>query len=79
MGDEKHVIRVDGSERSKTITDDGEESDEDIIDDIDEVFVACIVAARDPPDEEQNPNKTKDCDEERIQRDEKAQGSSNVL
>ena len=37
---EAHMVCVDGSERSESVTDDREESDEDIIDYIDEVGFA---------------------------------------
>ena len=38
MSNEAHVVRVDGSERSKTISNDSEKSNEDIVDDIDNVI-----------------------------------------
>ena len=37
---ETHMVCVDGSERSEPVTDDREESDEDVIDYIDEVGFA---------------------------------------
>lgn len=40
MGDKTHVVGVDAAEGSETVSHDGEEGDENVVDDVDEVVFA---------------------------------------
>jgi hypothetical protein len=66
-----HVVRVDCTERGKTVTHDGEECDEDIIDNINDIVLPR--AERYPTNQEQHPCSAEECDQRCVERDEKAE------
>jgi hypothetical protein len=53
VGDEAHVVGVDGPERGQAVANDGEESDEDVVDYV--YYVVVPAADVDPADKEENP------------------------
>jgi hypothetical protein len=53
VSDVYHVVGIDGSERSETITHDGEQGDQDTVDDVHNIDL--LAADIDPADEKQNP------------------------
>jgi hypothetical protein len=67
-----HVIGVDGSEGSKAVTNDGEESDQDAIYDVHNINLPATDV--DPADEEQYPGKSEKCDKGSIECDQEAKG-----
>ena len=56
MGDVDHVVCVDGTEGGKTVADEGEESDKDIVDNVDDIELS--PSNVDPADQEKHPGKT---------------------
>lgn len=66
-----HVIGVDSSEWSQSITHDTEKRNKNTVNNMDDVILTG--AERDPTNQEENPNETKGCDEEGVQSDEKAE------
>src|SRR5690242_828913 len=72
-----HVVCVDGSERSESVSNNGEESHQNTVDDMNNVNL--LTADIDPADQEQHPCQTKKCDKDGVQRDQEAQRSSDVL
>lgn len=60
-----HVVGVYSAERCQTITDDGEKSDHDAVDDVNDVDL--LAANIDPPDQEQHPGQTKDGNQKGVQ------------
>lgn len=71
VGNVDHVIGVDCTEGCETVTHDGEESDQDGVDDVDNVVLS--IPERDPADQEKHPDETKSCNQECIEGNEKAQ------
>ena len=65
MRDKDHVIGVDHAERSHAITDDGEESDKDVIDNV--YNVRLFAADIDPANQEEDPGKAEEGDEHRVE------------
>jgi hypothetical protein len=65
-----HMVCVDCSEGSEAITNDGEESHQYAVDDVDNVNL--LSANVDPTDEEEHPSKTKERDECGIECDQEA-------
>jgi len=53
VGDETHVVGVDGPERGQAVANDGKESDEDVVDYV--YYVVVPAADVDPADKEKNP------------------------
>ena len=66
-----------GQKHTEDITDECEKSDKHIIDDVD--IVSMLRSARDPADEEENPDETKRGDEESVDCDEQAQRFLDVI
>jgi hypothetical protein len=66
-----HMVRVDCSEWGETVTNNGEQSDQDAVDDVDNIDL--LSADVDPADEEKYPGQTEECDECGIECDEEAQ------
>lgn len=64
-------------ERSKTVTNNGEQSDKDIVNDIDGVQL--LVADVDPADKEKNPSKTEQGDQSSIEGNSESQRAPDVL
>jgi hypothetical protein len=60
MGYVYHVVCVDCSERRQSITNNGEQSDKDVINDIDDIRLATTNV--DPSNKEENPCKTEQSD-----------------
>jgi hypothetical protein len=56
MRDINHMVRVDSAKRSKAITDNGEEGDQNIIDDVDNIFL--LRTQRNPANEEKDPSRS---------------------
>jgi hypothetical protein len=70
VGNVDHVVCVDCSERSETVTNDGKESHQYAVDDVDNVDL--LSTDVDPTDEEEHPSKTEERDECGIERDQEA-------
>lgn len=76
MGDVDHMVGIHNPERSEAITNDGEEGDQDVIDDIDHVVL--LRANGNPADKEQNPGQTEQGDQGSVKRDEEPERSADV-
>lgn len=72
VGNVYHMVRVDSSERSQAITNNGEESDQDVVDDVDDVRLA--TSDIDPSDQEENPSETEQGDQGCIYSDKQTKG-----
>jgi len=75
--DEEHVVCIDSTERSQTITHDGEECNKNTVNDMNSVEL--LIANVDPTNEEENPSQTEECDEGGVERNEETQRSSDIL
>jgi hypothetical protein len=71
------VVCIDSAEGRETITHDGEESDKDTVNDVNQVRL--LVAYVDPTDKEKNPRQTEQGDEGGVEGNEETQWSSDVL
>lgn len=93
VGDVTHVVSVNRSERCKSVTNDGEKSDQHIIDDIGDVgfsisnvnpsWISLSATTRSLDEhthtnQEQYPSQTKQCDQSRIQCDKESKGYAMV-
>lgn len=76
MGNEDHVVGIYSPKRSETITDNGKERYQDVVDDVDHVIL--LRTNRDPTDEEEDPSKTEQGDQSSVERNEESEGSTNI-
>ena len=70
VGNVDHVVCVDGSERSETVSNDGEKGDQNTVDNVNDVDL--LTSDINPTDEEKHPCKTEEGDECGIKRDQEA-------
>lgn len=76
MCDKNHVVGIDGAERRQTVSNDGEQSDKGVVDDIDDIQL--LLADFNPSDEKQYPRESEEGDEGAVKSDEKTKRPTDV-
>ena len=71
VGDVDHVVGINGTERCETISYDSEESNQDTVNNVDNVDL--LSADIDPADEEEHPSQTEQSDEGCVEGDKEAE------
>lgn len=72
-----HMVSVYDTEWNQPVSHDSEQSDQNIVDDIDDIVAACSEV--DPADQKEHPCEAEQSDQRGIESDEEAQGPADIL